>query len=118
MRALITGAATGIGASAVAKLNATGYEVVALDIIEPANVDQWICVDISKTESIDKAVTQLSEKFDCMINVERVGRPGTADEIADLIVFLCSENSRWINGQDLVIDGGMSTMLQVDMLEL
>lgn len=60
MRALITGAATGIGASTVSKLKACGYEVVALDICEPADVDQWVFVDMSNTESIDAAVAQLS----------------------------------------------------------
>ncbi|MDB4223890.1 SDR family oxidoreductase [Granulosicoccus sp.] len=254
MRALITGAATGIGASTVSKLKTSGYEVVALDIAEPTNVDQWVSVDMSNTESIDSAVAQLSGNFDCMINnaglppragleetilavnylglvrftqatlqfmnknaaivntasragamwrnnleevkalmklsapselaefieahnvdhiraynlskeavivwtmaqtqkmiglklrmnsvspaavstgilddfaaafgdkmtknVERVGRPGTAEEIADLILFLCSNQSHWIKGQDLVIDGGMSALGQVDMLEL
>lgn len=47
-------------------------------------------------------------------NVTRVGRPGTADEIADLILFLCSDNSRWVKGQDIVIDGGMSALIQLD----
>ena len=39
MRALITGAATGIGAATVQKLKAAGYEVTALDIVEPTGVD-------------------------------------------------------------------------------
>lgn len=51
-------------------------------------------------------------------NVARVGRPGKPDEIADVICFLASDQSRWIKGQDLVIDGGMSAMLMSDALEL
>lgn len=51
-------------------------------------------------------------------NVARTGRPGKPDEIADVIVFLASEKSRWIKGQDLVIDGGMSAILMSDALEL
>jgi NAD(P)-dependent dehydrogenase (short-subunit alcohol dehydrogenase family) len=51
-------------------------------------------------------------------NVARTGRPGEPEEIADVIVFLASEQSRWIKGQDLVIDGGMSAMLMSDALEL
>jgi len=51
-------------------------------------------------------------------NVARAGRPGEPDEVADVIVFLASEQSRWIKGQDLVIDGGMSAMLMSDALEL
>lgn len=51
-------------------------------------------------------------------NVQRVGRAGTADEIADLIVFLASDESHWIKGQDIVIDGGMSALLTSDTLGL
>lgn len=68
MRALITGAATGIGAAVVERLKARGAEVVALDIVEPAGVDQWVQVDMSDPAAIDAAVAQLSGSFDCLIN--------------------------------------------------
>lgn len=68
MRVLITGAATGIGAATVERLKARGAEVVALDIAEPAGVDQWIKVDMSDPAAIDAAVAQLSGSFDCLIN--------------------------------------------------
>lgn len=51
-------------------------------------------------------------------NVARVGRPGQADEIADVIVFLLGPQSAWIKGQDLVIDGGMGALLTTDALGL
>lgn len=34
------------------------------------------------------------------------GRLGTAEDIADVIAFLCSDQSRWIHGQTIVADGG------------
>jgi NAD(P)-dependent dehydrogenase (short-subunit alcohol dehydrogenase family) len=54
-----------------------------------------------------------------------LGRPGTADEVADVILFLASEQSRYVTGQDVIVDGGLglgqagiTTTLQtlVDML--
>jgi 3-oxoacyl-[acyl-carrier protein] reductase len=36
-----------------------------------------------------------------------VGRLGTNEEVADTIVFLCSEASRYIHGQTIEINGGM-----------
>jgi meso-butanediol dehydrogenase/(S,S)-butanediol dehydrogenase/diacetyl reductase len=34
---------------------------------------------------------------------------GTADDVANLIVFLCSDKARWINGQVIAVDGGWSS---------
>jgi NAD(P)-dependent dehydrogenase (short-subunit alcohol dehydrogenase family) len=37
-----------------------------------------------------------------------LGRIGAPEDIADVVVFLCSDLSRFITGQNLVIDGGMT----------
>ncbi len=37
-----------------------------------------------------------------------LGRIGAPEDIADVVVFLCSDLARFITGQNLVIDGGMT----------
>lgn len=66
------------------------------------------------TTILDDFVAAFGEKV--ARNVARVGRPGEVDEIADVIVFLASPQSRWLNGVDLVVDGGMSAMIQSENL--
>jgi enoyl-[acyl-carrier protein] reductase III len=35
-------------------------------------------------------------------------RIGKAEEVADVVVFLCSEKAKWVTGQVVVVDGGYS----------
>jgi len=51
-------------------------------------------------------------------NVARAGRPGSAEEVADVIAFLASPGSAWLKGVDITIDGGMSAMAASDAMEL
>jgi NAD(P)-dependent dehydrogenase (short-subunit alcohol dehydrogenase family) len=39
---------------------------------------------------------------------QRMLRPALADEVAEAIAFLCSDASRWINGANLPVDGGLA----------
>lgn len=39
-----------------------------------------------------------------------IGRIGHPDDIANVVVFLCSDESRWIVGQTIVADGGYSLL--------
>lgn len=41
--------------------------------------------------------------------IERSGRPSTPDEVADLVLFLASDESRWIKGGEYKIDGGIGS---------
>lgn len=39
---------------------------------------------------------------------ELLGRHATPDDIADAVLFLASDDARWINGHALVVDGGIT----------
>jgi len=37
-----------------------------------------------------------------------VGRVGEPEDVADVVVFLCSDLARFVNGQNIVVDGGLT----------
>jgi len=78
-----------------------------INSVSPAAVSTGILPDFAKAFG-DKMTK----------NVARVGRAGLPEEIAKVIVFLTSDDSKWINGQDIVIDGGMSAAITTDMMQL
>ncbi len=43
-------------------------------------------------------------------NLARVGRPGKPQEVAETISFAVSNGASWLNGIDIVVDGGMGAL--------
>ena len=37
-----------------------------------------------------------------------MGRIGTSDEIADVVSFLCGDDSRYVSGQVIYVDGAIT----------
>jgi NAD(P)-dependent dehydrogenase (short-subunit alcohol dehydrogenase family) len=48
---------------------------------------------------------ELEERF---VRDTPVGRVGDPEDIADVVLFLCSDLSRFVTGQNIVIDGGLT----------
>ena len=48
-----------------------------------------------------------ADVFEQRVKGVPMGRPGTAEEVADVIAFLVSDAARYVTGQVLGVDGGM-----------
>jgi len=49
------------------------------------------------------------QKFQEMLNTQfPLGRMGTPEEVANAVVFLCSDQASLVNGANIVVDGGQS----------
>jgi len=53
-------------------------------------------------------VEQIREFIDLQANTIPIGRVGTTDEIAKAVLFLASDDSSFVNGVELFVDGGMT----------
>ena len=49
-------------------------------------------------------------------DIARVGRAGSAPDIAPPALFLCSDGARWINGANLPVDGGLEASINASVL--
>lgn len=53
---------------------------------------------------------QEEEMFDKLSKTQPIGRMGSTQEIADLVLFLCSDEAGFITGSNYAIDGGFVTL--------
>lgn len=49
-------------------------------------------------------------------DIARAGRAGSAPDIAPVVLFLCSDGARWINGANLPVDGGLEASINATVL--
>ncbi len=56
----------------------------------------------------DQAKQHNRPLYDATLASIPFGRLGTAEEIADTVLFLASDLARWITGQNIVVDGGQT----------
>jgi len=54
-------------------------------------------------------LTLSQEQLDRIASRQPMGRGGTPEEVAEVVVFLCSDGASFMTGSTLVIDGGLTT---------
>ena len=61
-------------------------------------------MDISKGTGVSEEVAR--QKIMDMLGGIPVGRPGTPEEVAELVCFLASDRGGFVIGADYILDGG------------
>ena len=69
---------------------------IRVNAVSPCTVDNYFHQQFSTREMLDAMLAQTP-----------AGRLGTNEQVADAIVFLCSDQSQFIYGQTIEINGGM-----------
>jgi NAD(P)-dependent dehydrogenase (short-subunit alcohol dehydrogenase family) len=99
-----------------AALNALCHEVamgnakrgIRCNAVMPGLMDTPMAVDaLAEALGVDRAL--VSERRDAMVPLG--GRQGTSDDVANAVLFLASDEARFITGAILPVDGGQSARI-------
>jgi NAD(P)-dependent dehydrogenase (short-subunit alcohol dehydrogenase family) len=69
-----------------------------------------VCPGLIDTDMADRFKETTSEVEAFILALTQLGRKGTAKEIADAVMYLSCDQSRFVTGHSLVVDGGVSTI--------
>jgi NAD(P)-dependent dehydrogenase (short-subunit alcohol dehydrogenase family) len=95
-------AKAGLMATARALAVELGADGIRVNTVSPGTIDTpMLRRDLADMNSDDVAAFYAQVE-----GANALGRIGSADEIADVVVFLCSDKASYVTGEDIVIDGG------------
>jgi NAD(P)-dependent dehydrogenase (short-subunit alcohol dehydrogenase family) len=75
-----------------------------------------VCPGGINSGGMDMYLRKMPEMREKTLNAHAMGRLAEPEEIADAVVYLCSERASFITGHDLVVDGGV--LVRSNVLEL
>ena len=61
-----------------------------------------------ETDMVDRFVGKMGDARQQLAAMHPVGRMGKPEEIADAVIYLCSDKASFITGQSLAVDGGFT----------
>jgi len=100
----------GVPAYTASKHGVVGLtKVMALEVATQGVRVNAVCPGVIMTEMIERAAEAMPEIVDQVVAAHPIGRGGQPEEVADTVVWLCSDQSSFITGQALAVDGGFTT---------
>jgi len=89
-------AVIGLTKTAALEYSAQGIRVNA---VNPAVID---------TEMVDRIAAGLSMEKNDLSTLHPIGRLGRVDEVAEAVLWLCSDRASFVTGHSLLVDGGFT----------
>lgn len=81
-------------------------KAAALELAESGIRVNAVCPAVIETPMADRLAATLERTQEDKNALHPMNRTGTPEEVADLVCFLCSNESSFITGQGIAIDGG------------
>jgi NAD(P)-dependent dehydrogenase (short-subunit alcohol dehydrogenase family) len=81
-------------------------KTTALEFAQQGIRANAVCPGAIKTEMIDRIIQNNPAMLDSLNESHPIGRIGKPEEVAEAVIWLCSEKSSFVTGESLVVDGG------------
>ncbi|MBI2271271.1 MAG: SDR family oxidoreductase [Bacteroidetes bacterium] len=65
-----------------------------------------VCPGVIKTPMVDRFTGKNKEVEKQFENMEPIGRMGQPEEVAEAVIWLCSDSSSFVTGHSMAVDGG------------
>ena len=101
------GAVVMLSKSAAVECGSKGYDI-RVNTVSPGGIRGGIAEGVELPKKIEEG----------LLNLIPLGRHGKSIDIAKGVLFLASDDSNFINGQDFVIDGGLTLGCGLGLLEM
>ncbi|HET9056720.1 MAG TPA: SDR family oxidoreductase [Chitinophagaceae bacterium] len=99
----------GLPAYVVSKHGVVGLtKTAALEYAKSGIRINAVCPGVIHTSMIDRITGKDKEVEKQYINMEPVGRMGNPEEVAEAVIWLCSDNASFVTGVAFPVDGGFS----------
>jgi NAD(P)-dependent dehydrogenase (short-subunit alcohol dehydrogenase family) len=98
---------TGLPAYVASKHGVIGLtKTAALEFAKQKIRVNAVCPGVIKTPMIDRFTGKNKEAEKQFENMEPVGRMGQPEEVANAVIFLCSDAASFVTGDAMAVDGG------------
>ena len=67
-----------------------------------------ICPGVIETDMVARAIEQSTEIAERFAAAGHLGRWGQPNEIANAVLFMCSDEASFMTGQAMAVDGGIT----------
>ena len=67
-----------------------------------------VCPAVIRTEMMTRAIEREPRREKMLVKMHPIGRIGEAEEVANAVLFLCSDAASFMTGHQLAVDGGLT----------